>query len=80
VDDFFFMISFLFWPLLIIVMIMAWRRRRRRLDDELQQTLGELGGALRDLRHRVGWSSCSSTASRAWPRRSPGCANGPGTH
>ena len=47
------MISFLFWPLLIIVMIMAWRRRRRRLDDELQQTLGELGGALRDLRHRV---------------------------
>jgi hypothetical protein len=53
VDDFFFMISFLFWPLLIIVMIMAWRRRRRRLDDELHQTLGELGDALRDLRHRV---------------------------
>jgi len=47
------MISFLIWPLLLIVIIVMLRRRRRRIDEELRQTLGELGGALRDLRHRV---------------------------
>lgn len=47
------MISWLFWPLLLIATILLLRRRRRRVDEELRQAIGELSGALRDLRHRV---------------------------